>query len=77
MTGTHLSLWPGPTYHRDRDPLTVVTGTHLSLWPGPTYHCDRDPLTRDSFKTTATNRLTLGFEDEAIRGGIMPPILSL
>jgi hypothetical protein len=43
MTGTHLSLWQGPTYHYDRNPLITVTGTHLSLWQGPTYHCDRDP----------------------------------
>ena len=44
QTGTHLSLWQGPTYHWDRDPLITETGTHLSLWQGPTYHWDRDPL---------------------------------
>ena len=44
VTGSHLSLWQGPTYHCDRDPLITVTGAHLSLWQGPTYHCDRDPI---------------------------------
>jgi hypothetical protein len=43
VTGTQLSLWQGPSYHCDGDPLTVKR-THLSLWQGPNYHCDGDPV---------------------------------
>jgi hypothetical protein len=43
VTGTHLSLWQGPTCHW-WGPTSHCDRDLLITWEGPTCHCDRDPL---------------------------------